>query len=436
MLHADRPFIEQVQKLNVSPGLVQDMKMLQLNTISLNEYIKEQVQDNPILEYEYMPLGTSYSQYDSAAGISTIPDESSMTMEDYLLFQLSSMKLPSGQNAAVSALISSVNSDGYLMMDLSRIAEESGMDLSLLESALTILHSMDPPGIGARSLTECLELQLRAMDRLQETEKAILENHLEDIADGNFEKIALALNLSGEKVKELVRLIQSLNPLPGSDFQIETTEYVVPDLLYAIDEEGPHLALNDSLMPSLRINSYYESLRRDSSMSREDASYIQANLNTAKNLIRAIAYRNRTIISVAGFIVKYQEAFFIHGEKQLLPLTYQEISDALDIHVSTVGRAVQEKYIETPMGTYPLKFFFPSAVSGNCSSTSIKIRMMEIIKTEDPQKPHSDQSISDLLSEQGYSVSRRTIAKYRDSLQIPSSTKRKKIHKAKACRNR
>ncbi|MCI7327998.1 MAG: RNA polymerase factor sigma-54, partial [Clostridiales bacterium] len=298
---------------------------------------------------------------------------------------------------------------------------------------LGYVHQMDPTGVGARSLAECLEIQLASRGELTDELEYIIENMLNDVADNRLSKIARAVGIRCEEVQQAVDLIRSLEPKPGRQFANsgESTRYVIPDIIVEKIDGEYVVSSNDSSIPRLMVSSYYKKLSGAAKQDADLNNYLTSRFNSAMWLIRSIEQRKQTIMNVAAAIVHYQEDFFEKGEKFIRTLTLKQIAEELGVHESTVSRAINGKYMQSPRGVYELKYFFSSGVpvaggAGGLSSNSVKSIIREIVDGEDPKKPYSDQDMVALLKEKGIEISRRTVAKYREGMGILSSSKRRR----------
>jgi RNA polymerase sigma-54 factor len=327
----------------------------------------------------------------------------------------------------VTLLIESLDEDGYLSQDLAEILEmlpeELGVEPEELQIALKHLQHFEPTGVGARNLGECLDLQLASMPATTPFRGEaidVVRNHLEALASRDFTRLKKALHCDDVRLRGVQKLITSLNPRPGRQYGSDDTRYVVPDVIVRKLKGAWVTALNPEAMPKLRINRLYADIlsRARSSGSQQLASQLQE----AKWLIKNVQQRFDTILRVAQSIVDRQRHFFEHGAVAMRPLVLREIAEALDLHESTVSRVTTQKFMHTPRGIFELKYFFGSHVTtdsgGSASSTAIRALIKQLVSAENSRKPLSDSQISEILSQQGIVVARRTVAKYRESLQI------------------
>lgn len=453
--------LEQVQKLIMTPELRQAIQLLQFNSQELNEYLKKQIEENPMLDqistgeiYENIDQYTNekeeidWKEYiekydDISYRYSGNKDDNeynyenfisySPTLREHLLFQLNVSRVDDEDMPIGEMIIESIDSNGYLVTDVDQIAEDLKVDVDRVEKVLRIIQTFEPAGVGARDLKECLLIQIRGMESVNPNTELIIERYLEDIAHNRLLKISKELNIDLKEVQEICDFIKTLEPKPGRSYSgdADQVNYITPDAYIEYIDGEYVIILNDITGPRLNINNFYREMIRQGKDPKA-TEFLSERLNAAMRIIRSIEQRRMTIYSVLESILKFQRDFFIMGEKGLKPLTLKEVADDIDMHESTVSRATNGKYVQTPRGLFELKYFFTSGISTNkgadVSSTSIKAVLKEIIEGEDPKKPYSDQQLSNILKERGISISRRTVAKYRDELNIPSSTMRRRYN--------
>lgn len=333
-------------------------------------------------------------------------------------------------------LIESLDDDGYLTATLDEVLADLPPELEIdcdeLNAALALLHSFDPAGVGARSASECLKLQLLRLDPSPTRTLAleIVSQHLELLAARDFTRLRKHLKASDDALRDAHALIRSLEPFPGAAYGKAEADYVVPDIIVKKAGQGWLAELNPEVVPRLRINNLYANILRNS-RGDPSAGSLKQQLQEARWLIKNIQQRFDMILRVAQAIVERQKNFFAHGEIAMRPLVLREIADTLGLHESTVSRVTTGKYMLTPFGTLEFKYFFGSHVStdtgGAASSTAIRALIKQLIGAEDPKSPLSDSRIAELLAEQGFVVARRTVAKYREALKIPAVNLRKSL---------
>lgn len=360
-----------------------------------------------------------------------------ISLRDHLLSQLKLMPLSSRDQSLTMLLVDSINEDGYLEESLEDIAEQMPLELEIdeleLQTALRLVQNLDPPGVGARNLSECLLLQLETMP--QNTPHITLaitttKQHLPALGARDFTKLRKELGCDEATLKQVQQLITSLNPRPGSSFSLIGSEHYIQHEVIVKKVKGIWIAsLNDGVIPKLKINQLYAGIlkrNRDSS-----SQYLQSQMQEAKWMIKNIQQRFSTILRVSQAIVDRQRNFLEYGEVAMRPLVLREIADELELHESTISRVTTNKYMLTPRGIFELKYFFGSSVStdsgGTCSATAIRALIKQLVDQENPKKPYSDNQITELLAKQGIVVARRTIAKYRESLNIAPASLRKTL---------
>lgn len=448
--------LEQSQKLIMTPELRQAIQLLQYTSLELNSYLKREMEENPLLELE----GPS----DDSQSMETLKDEKDIdwkeflesyddisyrsevdrnrkeysfenfvsytpSLKDYLIEQLNMISLDSAEYRIADYIIQNINSNGYLDSTVVEMASQLQVSEEEVEAVLTVIQSFEPYGVGARSLKECLLIQVR--DEKDFLIKRVISDHLEDIASNKIASIAKDLDITIQNAQEYVDFIKCLEPKPGRTFRGDgdDTRYITPDA--SIEEiDGEYVIfINDVTGPRLNINQYYKSLLKDGG-DVETTEFLQEKLNSAMWLIKSIEQRRQTLYKVVESILKFQKEFLIHGDKRLVPLTLKDVAEDIKMHESTISRATSGKYVQTPRGVFELKYFFTTGLSGKSgevSATSVKSIIKGIIDSEDQKKPLSDQVISNILKEKGMEVSRRTVAKYRDELKIPSSSRRRRF---------
>ena len=445
--------IEQTQKLSMTPELIQAIQILQFNNQELTDYVQNELLENPVLEaektydaqevdirekireadyeeesfrqWEYAPDDDddyTYEQY--------VSEEDTLT--DYLFMQLQFSNLKDTRAAVGRYIIEAVDDNGYLTVSVQEISQAMRVSVELVEETLNFIQTFDPAGVAARNLRECLIIQLASKGLLTDEIEYIIEHMLGDLADNKISYIAKTLGLKNQEVQQIADLIRTLEPKPGRMFSSgETVRYVVPDI-FVEKVNGEYVVTNnDTSMPKLMVSSYYNKLSAEANKDEELNKYLNDRFNAAVWLIKSIEQRKQTIYNVASAVVRYQQEFFDNGEKYLKTLTLKQIADEVGVHESTVSRSINGKYMQSPRGVFELKYFFSSGVSGGdgtgVSSNSVKSIIKEIISGEDPRKPYSDQDMVELLKERNIDISRRTVAKYREGMNILSSSKRRRF---------
>jgi RNA polymerase sigma-54 factor len=457
------------QHLTLTPQLQQSIRLLQLSTVELNQEIDRLLMENPALEREdaeggeheaapatpvsssttSAPTEPAPAETDWSADIASSwrgsPDDEedgdrsfatpdTPTLRDHLLSQLTLTNLDERDRAFVMVLIDALDEDGYLTQPLEEIAAllpaeaEAGMEE--LTIALRHLQHFEPAGVGARSPGECLCLQLKTLedDAVRGLALDIAEKHLDLLASRDYTRLKNATGAGEDALRAAQRLIQTLNPRPGASFAKIETRYVIPDVIVKKTRNAWRASLNPDAMPRLRINRLYAELAAGA---RAGGAGISSQLQEARWLIKNVQQRFDTILRVSQAIVERQRHFLEHGEVAMRPLVLREIAQVLSLHESTISRVTTQKFMATPRGTFELKYFFGSHVAteagGAASSTAIRALIKQLVSAEDAKAPLSDARISQILGEQGIVVARRTIAKYRESLQIPPVNQRKAL---------
>lgn len=448
--------IEQKQQLSMTPELIQAIKILQLNSLDLFDYVQNELLDNPILEES---LGDKDKPTEEVELIDRVAEDyyddrrdsrwendpdredfslekfttETKTLEDFLIEQLNITDLKGNEKNLARFIIEALDDNGYITISKEEIMLLTNSSEELIDNVLKYIHSMEPIGVGTFHLAECLELQLKSQGRLTDQLSFLINNMLDDVANNRISKISKTLSVKPEEVQNMVDIIKSLEPKPGRQFAgSEITKYVIPDVIVEKINGEYVVSGNESNIPKLKVSSYYNKLVEPAKKDPELNEYITDKFNSAMWLIKSIEQRKQTILNVAAAIVNEQNIFFEKGEKYIKQLTLKDIAQLLNIHESTVSRAINGKYMQTPMGVYELKYFFNSGVpvegeKEGVSSVSVKSFIKEFIAHENPKKPYSDQALVEKLKEEGIEISRRTVAKYRESLGILSSSKRRRF---------
>jgi len=454
--------IEQSQKLVMTPELIQAIQILQFNTQELDAFVQEQLLVNPVLEQDQSAPSNPEAEtsekerekldwkefirngsYDdiSYRGYRDKDEERSdsferyvtneVTLPEHLMFQYQFATVDKGCRRVGKYIIESLDENGYMTSTVEEISRATGVREEKVGEALDIIHGFDPAGVGARDLSECLQLQLAARKELTPQMEEIITHHLEDIANNRLSAVARDTGMTVLQVQEAADVIRTLEPKPGRQFasQMET-KYVIPDVIVEKIDNDYVVIINESSTPHLTISSYYKGLLGKAEKDQQLSDYLSERVSSANWLIKSIEQRKQTIYNVVSAVVKYQRDFFDLGSKHLKTLTLKDIAEELGIHESTVSRSISGKYLQCPRGVFEIKYFFSAGVSDEVgegvSSNSIKEFIKEIVEGEDRHKPYSDQAMVSILKDKGFNISRRTVAKYRDELGILSSSKRKR----------
>jgi len=367
----------------------------------------------------------------------TYQGETSDSIQDHLCWQMELTPFSDTDRTIAIAIIEAVDDAGYLTVSSDEILESVGienLELDEVEAVLKRINMFDPIGVAARSIAECLIIQLNQFDEntpyLNET-KLIITEHIDLLGNRDYRQLMRKTKLKEEQLREVMRLIQSLNPRPGDAVIKGDDQYVIPDVSVEKKNGRWIVELNPDTAPKLSINQQYAAMTKTTKSSSNDGQFIRSNLQEAKWFIKSLESRNDTLLKVSNCIVQRQQGFLEHGEEAMRPMVLNDIAEAVDMHESTISRVTTQKYMHTPRGIFELKYFFSSHVStengGECSSTAIRSLIKKLILAETPAKPLSDSKMANILAEQGINVARRTIAKYRESLAIPPSNQRKSL---------
>ncbi|MCP3429330.1 RNA polymerase factor sigma-54 [Opacimonas viscosa] len=478
------------QQLTMTPQLQQAIKLLQLSTLDLQQEIQEALDANPLLEVEdafnektesldtgstdttvastdeasgdnmtssdalesnnvsdELPLDSTWDEYYSASSApapmsSTNDDEmvyqgeTTENIQDHLLWQADLTPFSDVDRAIAMAIIDSIDESGYLTVSSEEILEaidDENIELDEVECVLKRIQMFDPIGSGSRNPQECLLVQLRQFSDdvpyLNEA-KAIITEYSDLLANKDYRTLMRKSHLKEEQLREVMLLLQTLNPRPGSALITKEPEYVIPDVSVSKKNGRWVVELNPDSLPKLNINQHYASLSK-SSKNTSDSQFVKSHMQEAKWFIKSLESRNETLMKVANCIVQQQMGFFEHGPEMMKPMVLNDVAEMVDMHESTISRVTTQKYMHTPRGIYELKYFFSSHVAtdsgGECSSTAIRALIKKLVAAENTAKPLSDSKIAELLADQGIKVARRTIAKYRESLSIPPSNQRKSL---------
>ncbi|MFD1361631.1 RNA polymerase factor sigma-54 [Lentibacillus salinarum] len=422
-----RPAIVQEQKLQLkmNQSLIQAIHLLQYSGVEMVEYIQELSKENPLIEdvnvdYE---IGRFKQASTNDISIGEI-NPAELTMYEQLKSQLYAIHVPNDLREAVHFGIDSLNEDGYLDIDLTSWADQCGVTVDRVEDALQLIQQLEPAGIGARTLQECIQLQLPDSGALL---AELLTDHLDWVAEEDTIAISDRYHLSEAKAADILKRIQSCHPKPGQLLSAKKTEYIIPEA-YIYEEDGNwKISFYKWHAPTIEVNESYKHLQVDE---KDAADYLKEKINQVNWLQQAIKFRGHTVEQVIEKIVEKQRMYFEHGAFMLQPLTLKEIAAELNMHISTVSRAISHKYVQTKYGVIPLKFFLQSGIKQKdgqqTASFVIKQLIAELINNEDKQKPFSDQAIKNRLQQEfGITVARRTVMKYREQLGIAASTKRR-----------
>lgn len=444
--------MQQTQRLIMTPELRQAIAVLQLPVAELDDFIAQELLENPCLEAEPKEepvelstrpepkqlldyLGSDYGHGGSSHGAdeeltfeaftATVP-----TLHEHLMAQLYLSGLHKGGFRVGEFLVGSINDHGYLTISTGEVAAKLQVAEEQVEQVLRVIQGFDPAGVGARSLKECLMLQWATVDDGNPVVPVLIQHHLDDLGEGRIPRIAEALGVTPVEVQSAADMIRTLDPKPGRRFgRANETRYVVPDV--AVERVGDEyvVIVNEAPIPRLSVNRQYRKML-SGGVEEEARKFVESKIHSALWLIKAIEQRRMTLHKVTEAIVAFQRDFFDQGMRHLRPLTLREVAEVVGVHESTVSRATSGKYVQTPRGTFELKFFFSSGVEGargeGVAAESVKRMIADLIAKENAGDPLSDQVLTNLLNKQGVNISRRTVAKYREEMGVPSSSKRKR----------
>ncbi|MDN5321904.1 MAG: polymerase sigma-54 factor [Clostridia bacterium] len=446
--------MSQTQKLIMTPELRQAINVLQLSTLELNNFIQEQLLENPLLEIidegpqtnneieENEKFDIEWQEYfhdGSDLGYQSetkeyIPFEQFVSqapsLQEYLEEQLR-YQLNEKDFSLAQFVIGNLDPWGYCSFPLQETAHDLEVSPEKLEEIIRIIQTLEPDGIGARNLSECLIIQLKKQNKLTPLLEELINYYLNDIGQGKLAKVANSLNIPVEEVQKNVDILKTLNPKPGTGFGSNSeTRFIVPDMLIEKIDKEYIVLINDSYTPRLIVSEIYKEIINNKSADEITKTFIERKLHGAVWLIKSIEQRRITLYRIANALIELQREFLDKGEKYLQPLTLKDVAERVEVHESTVSRAIANKYVQTPRGLYPLKFFFSSGINNKAgkkiSSQVIKKVIEDIINKEDPKEPFSDQMLCNLLQERGFKIARRTVSKYREELGILSAAQRKR----------
>jgi len=468
-----------VQKLILTPSLQQAIKLLPMSTLELADLLNQEMVENPLLEEvpteelqpaeqqaqnekadAEKPSAEKTDQWDDAdyeyffgdylddgyrsrtpSEVKELPPientlSSAASLADHLMWQLSLQTEDERLKDIGGAIVGNLDDDGYLVASVEEIAAMGDWPVAEVEKALQHVQTFDPIGVAARDLQECLWLQIKHLGLEGTPTEKIVTEHLRLLQNHQVPEIARRMGLQIEDLKEHIEIIRNLDPKPGSRYNPQQSQYVIPDV-YVVKVEDQYVAmLNEEGLPQLRISPTYRRLLDKNAGTQqandETRAYVKDKFRSALWLIKSVDQRQKTIQKVANSIINFQREFLDHGIEYLRPLVLRDVANDIGMHESTVSRVVNNKYMHTPQGVFELKYFFHSGISSSygdsVSSVTIKQRIRKIIENEDPRKPLSDSKIVSILQKEGLMLARRTIAKYREELKIPTSNQRKVLY--------
>ncbi|AAR35263.1 RNA polymerase factor sigma-54 [Geobacter sulfurreducens] len=474
-----RQQMKMTQQLVMTPQLQQAIKLLQLSRLELQDLVRQEMEENPLLEesqeaeevkeqdlvelsekedapapaeqdFREVTTGeeTRESDWDSylegynySSGEQYYDDEDRPsyeniltrkgTLADHLMWQLNMTKLSDEEARASAEIIGNIDEDGYLRATVEEVALACSVSESVAESALKKIQEFDPMGVGARSLRECLLIQVEQLGMAGSVVDGILRNHLHDLETRKYKQIAKSLGVDVDSILMAAKIIAGLDPKPGRVYGSEDVHYISADIFVYKIADDYVVVLNDEGLPNLRISPFYAGeIKNGAAVDAKAEEYINEKSRSAMWLIKSIHQRQRTIYKVAKSIVKFQREFLDRGIEHLRPLVLRDVAEDIGMHESTISRVTTNKYMQTPQGLFEMKYFFNSGISTTegdfIASESVKNKIKEIVDSEDPRKPYSDQRIAELLSAHTINIARRTVTKYREMLKIGSSSERKR----------
>lgn len=427
---------KQTQKLAMTQKLQQSIQVLQFSTEELSNFIDNQALENPLLDVTQPNYTSNYSKPRTSTGtemnrLNQIPD-TTISLFEHLIDQIHLNYRDTYLRTLVLYLVEYIDLNGYLTISLDEaVANTGGTPIQLLD-ALTLIQQLEPAGVGARNLQECLMLQTERDNYAPEIAYLLLEEYFIELVERKWDSIAKKLLISLADVQKVFDYIQTLTPAPGAIFGSTEGLYIIPDLTVKVEEQQVTVFSNRSGMPEIKFQqNYFEQMKQ--SGDPDVLKYLKDKQQDFEWLKKTVEQRGDTIFNVGKAIVERQQEFFLNKEHPIKPLILKDISEELAIHESTVSRAVNGKYLETDFGVFELKHFFSQKLAsddGERSTNDVKHRLQALVDAENKAKPLSDQKLVDLLNEEGIDISRRTVAKYRDLLKIPSSAKRKRYDEA------
>lgn len=466
------------QRQILTPSLVQMVSVLALNKLELREMINQEIIANPVLEefpetvpsieeiaqkaeaekpaeapaeqevrpegnhdsFEEIDFGSFFQDYldpgykSPAAEVLEKPSFENIlaqpvSLADHLEWQLSMTVCPEPVREAGTSIIGNLNEDGYLTASLEEIAQTDGHRPEDVEAALALVQEFDPLGVAARDLRECLLIQLRTLAPESPMAAQIVSDHLKQLQNKQYREIARAIDRPVKAVERAVELIRKLDPRPGQRYARADSRQIEPDVAFVKTGEGYQIIINEEGLPQLRLSHHYRRMLQEDGTSRDVRNYVRERFASAIQLIKNIEQRKQTIVRVCESIIRRQGEFLDKGIDFLRPMMIKEVAEEVGVHPSTVSRAVASKYVHTPQGVYELRYFFSEAVQGLSGSTTSLINLKRLVKKmiseEDSARPLTDEQITQRLRELGYSVTRRTVAKYREDMRIPSTHQRR-----------
>lgn len=435
--------LELSQKQLLSQKMIQSIEILQMNAQELKEYLNEIALENPVIdideglrreELSSLPLSKaerkSTVQDEPGDGISNLCEDTRDTLEEFLHEQLLTKKLSEEEQKIAKYIIGCLDEQGYFREDIRSTAQQLGVGEQTAEDVLSVLKQLEPPGVCSGSLKECLLNQLEGGDGEVELARLLITDYLELVGKNQIQKIAKRLKCPAEEVEAACEIIRSLNPKPGNSFNSrERTKYILPDVVVVELEGSYEVLINDYFCPDISVGAFYRKLLQEGE-SGAASNYIYEKIQQAEWIKQCIRQRNDTLVKVVKGIVRCQDLFFSWGKGHLKPLKQADLADMLEIHESTISRAIKDKYLQCGWGVFPMGYFFSKGIalknqSGTIPVDTVKAALKEIIEGEDKKEPYSDRVLAELMNRTGISISRRTVAKYRSELGIKDTSGRR-----------
>lgn len=453
------------QKLALTPQLQMQLKLLQLHQLELSQYLQMELMENPFLELEeedqFFELERPIEDREPLVidkiekiiiddyfseraddgrdlgyfnrGIEEKPNfelfySKRTDLWEHLLWQLRLSNADDRVRQVAEIVIGNIDEDGYLRAsdeEILKLADNA--DLETVKAAVSLVQEFDPPGVGARDLKECLLLQLRALSLENSVVVSIITDHLEDVQRKKYEKLCRRFNLSLEDILNAIKIIEKLEPRPGRNFSVVASTFPIPDVYVNKIENEYQIILNDEGIPKIRLNNFYKEMVRAKIMPSEEKKFLKEKFRDAIELLKGLEQRHRTIYRVTESIIKFQRDFFEKGIDFIKPLNLRDISEDLGLHESTISRVTTNKYLACDHGVFSFKFFFTNALpskTGTISTLRVKELIRKLIDEENQANPLSDSEIAEILKKEGIDIARRTVAKYREELKIPSKALR------------
>lgn len=428
--------LQQKQSLNLvmTTELRQAIQLLQYSSYELYQFLQDQQLENPLIELEEKTPDNFYQdrsqrinkQYDS--NFFDLISAQENDMHDYLMEQTQWLDITKRDQETIDYLILNLDENGYLSGDIKELAAEISLDHKTIQSAMNHLQRLEPIGVGAQNLRECLLLQAKYYYPDEQLLHCVIREHLDQLVNKKWSLIAKQLQVPLSELKYIYNTIQQFDPKPCAKISRFQADYVTPDVVVEQKEDGYSVYLNDSFLPHIQLNPQYAAFL---SSKNEVSSYIKDKYDSYQWLINSLEQRRSTILRISDVLIRKQHAFLLEGFQALQPLTLSEVADEIDMHESTVSRATMNKSIQTPHGTFEIRHLFASKLisdKGDTSQATVKGMLKNLVEKESKLKPYSDQKIAEYFkTKRGVTISRRTVAKYREELKIPSSNKRKEI---------